>query len=259
MKLRIAIGCTICVQLLMGCGKADTKEVREILINGVKVQLKKEDLSLYEEYEKHFKQGFVILTNVSDTVQERAKKYYRGKSFFILMGKDINKDGVREYLVVEPYPGVHRGILSGVIMEENGNIQLYMDRKKGMYGPDYMVMDYKRMGLKKGEVECIRLGYSEENAERLFFIQLLDKDLNVISHHGDIFMGSLFSDIIVAYYDPETGERTYDLMHQEFLPSDEEVYKLLQRMIKGYRENKAKGIVWKYPEYEEDRKREIRK
>jgi hypothetical protein len=235
----------------MGCGKGDS---REIVINGTKVRLEKRGLSLYEEYEENFGPDFVILTDVPDAVKKRAKAHYRHTNYLVLMGEDINRDGMKEYFVVEPYPGVHRGIVSGIIVGEDGKIQLFMDRKRGLYGPDYMVLDFKRMGLKEGEVECIRIGFSKESiGTRLFFIQMLDEDLNVISRNKDIFLGSIYSANVVAYYDAKTGARTYGMFDLEFLPSEEEMYKLKQTTVNAYRSNRAQGIVWKYPEYEKDR------
>lgn len=243
----------IFLTLFMGCGKGDS---REVMINGTKVRLEKSDLSLYEEYEENFGPDFVILTDIPAAVEKRARAHYRHTNYLVLMGEDINRDGMKEYFVVEPYPGVHRGILSGMIVGEDGKIQLYINRKRGLYGPGYMVLDFKRMGLKEGEVECIRIGFSKESiGTRLFFIQMLDEDLNVISRHKDIFLGSIYNANVVAYFDGKSRARTYGMFDLEFLPSEAEMYKLEQTAVNEYRSNRAKGIVWKYPEYDQDRRK----
>jgi len=238
--------------IISSCGATNGKDV---MINGKKVHLQKDDLPLYQEYEDNFKANFEEVKDVPTVVKEGADKYFSGRPYIVLVGMDINKDGKKEYFAVEPYSGVHRGILSGIIIGEDGKIQLYLDREKGIYGPGYMLLDFEKMGLKPGEVGCLRLGFSSDSInEMTFYIQSMDNELNVINHHNDLLRSSIYKDRIVVYRNVKTQEKTYGLFDLGFL-SEEKMYQLNQKIVSDFRANKAKGIVFKYPEYEQDRKK----
>jgi len=211
-----------------------------------------ESIKHYKEYYSKNWNNYPVSSVPTKKIIER---YFKTAPYLVVWNWDIDGDGKKEYLALEEYPGVHRGFKRGILVREEGTILLYIDREKGLYAPDDDVFNYQKIGLQTNEVECLRLGFSEnqENKKiRVFEIMQLDKDLNVIT--GGTRKSSKFS----AQMFTRATTTNNKVVYVDFgmpLEGKDKIYEWDRQSIERYRVNKAKGIVFKYPEYEQDRKK----
>ncbi len=93
------------------------------------------------------------------------KKYFGNTQYRVVWFWDMDGDGYRDFLAVEVHPKVNRGVKRGILVDALGVIKLYIDNVKGIYAPNKnkqgvrMILDLKRMGIRRGELACFSLGY----------------------------------------------------------------------------------------------------
>ena len=188
----------------------------------------------------------------NESVKKKFNEYFKGKEYKVIWAWDIDGDGMKEYLAIEEYPGVHRGFKRGVLVDERGKIRLYFDRNKGIYAPEYTVWDFKRTGIKPGDVECFRIGYSEHSEGKTiqdFDVQILDNDLYVINNR--VSESAPYVGEIIEV--DQNSKIEFSLIRLSL--TEEQIYEDFRERIREFRLNKSAGKAWKYPEYEEDRKK----
>ena len=191
------------------------------------------------------------------------KKYFRGSPYRIIWKWDTDGDDKIDYLGVEEYPGIVKGIKRGILVSEDGEIKMYIDRDKGFYTPREKVFDFERIGFRKGEVECIRLLFINdemkfnknqlENYRKaakepsrfsieigIFYFQSLDKDLKVITHWDDK-NASYIENMIWKLLWQGDWKIHYIIYNPDTV---EEAYKIIEENLSQYRENKSKGLVY---------------
>lgn len=100
-----------------------------------------------------------MVTN--ETVLKEFTKYFKDTKYRVIWYWDIDGDDLNEYLAVEEYTKIRRGIKRGIVVDEAGRIEIIIDTEKGIYMPryDYIVLNLKKLGHYKGEVECFAIGY----------------------------------------------------------------------------------------------------
>ena len=209
------------------------------------------------------------------------KKYFGKAEYKVIWYWDIDGCGYNDYLAVEVYPKVRRGIKRGILVDELGRIKMYIDTVKGIYAPDYWILDLKLMGNKPGEVECYSIGYipwmgkgkppnlalgetkagidglKEHEKESgnpgsnydigSFDIQRIDKDLNVIgSEFDDVNAAYRFTDGITEYYLARRDTSMFSLFFGHLGPTDQ--HKEKKKYLEVYRKAKKEGKVFAPPE-----------
>ncbi|URA10667.1 hypothetical protein [Thermospira aquatica] len=196
-------------------------------------------------------------------VERRFKEYFGGAPYRVIWKWDTDGDDKIDYLGVEEYPGIYKGIERGILISEDGEIKMYIDRDKGFYTPTYKVYDFERIGFKKGEIECIRLlfindemkftskqlkSYKEASKEPSnsslevgeFDFQLLDKDLKVITHWDD--ENAPYIDNMIWKLLWQKDWKIYYIIYNP--NTVEEEYELEKSILNEYRVNKSKGLVY---------------
>jgi len=208
----------------------------------------------------------------SEVVKEKAKEFFGGREYKAIWKWDTDGDGKIEYLLIEPHPEIVKGIKSGILIGEDGEVKLIIDRDKGFYTPEYMVEDFERKGIKKGEVGCIRLLYhkndgrgnsmvfTKKDREKLkkrrimtelgiMWYERMDKDLKLFPP-GEIW--------IEKYYNPNKDRVEYMVYDFMYIP-EEKVYENARKAIKNYRINKSKGIVFDPVNFDPENPEEVKK
>lgn len=192
-------------------------------------------------------------------------EYFKDQKYIIIFIGDINADGGDDYFAVIEYPGIYKGIKEGLIIDYNGNIEMYFDTVTGIYkNKNEIYCDLNRIGYKKGEVSCIRVLlnqddflYTQHDSQKVFdkygqyknlgvevdgwHFQFIDKDLKVISVSSNQIFAQYDSVSILKFAKPAE----YEVYFQLSMPfSEEERYEDLQFALEEYRENKKKGLVF---------------
>jgi hypothetical protein len=216
-----------------------------------------------------------VVTN--PVVIKEFEKYFNKTPYRVIWDWDIDGDGRNEYLAVEVYNGVRRGIKRGIVVDDAGTIELYIDTIKGVYTKEYMVIDLKYLGLQKGEVECYSIGYLpykkkegripnmalghytvegiKEHEKEIggrgnayyiggFFLQALDKDLKVIGAFG--YQGTITAGVRASYwihltYIVDLDKVVYELFTARTIKED------YIPEVKLYRKVKKEGKIYGPP------------
>ncbi len=192
----------------------------------------------------------------SEVVKEKAKAFFGGREYKAIWKWDTDGDGKIEYLLVELHPKIVKGIKGGILIGEDGEVKLIIDRNKGIYTPEYMIDDFKRDGIREGEVGCIRFLYykdknrgesviftkkEREKIERpqqigIMWYSLIDKDLKLIGGKGECW--------IYKGYNKREEKVFYELYDFGAGDTEERYYNRMKKFIEKYRLNKSKGIVF---------------
>lgn len=219
----------------------------------------------------------------SDKAKEEFSKYFGEIKYKVIWNWDVDGDGNIEYLGVEEYPKVRRGIKKGILVDETGNIKMYIDTKKGVYTKDHIGLDFKLLGIKDGDVECYSIGYikreknqrgtfpavgfyslneiKDEEAKLktkrnyslgIFFLQRLDKDLKVMGNEDywdeDYYPKESyrFTDMITIYWSPSVNNIIFHDIFDGARSEKEEVIDKQSRE-ENYRKAKKKGKALDFP------------
>ncbi|NPV39709.1 MAG: hypothetical protein HPY78_10625 [Brevinematales bacterium] len=219
----------------------------------------------------------------SEVVKEKAKEFFGGREYKAIWKWDTDGDGKIDYLLIEPHPKIVKGIKGGILIGEDGEVKLIIDRNKGIYTPEYVVEDFKREGIREGEVECIRFLFSKDDRYAfshaiftkndkkkfnripvvfwVFAYQLIDRDLKLITSGSSreeetiIMEGVIY---ISKVYDPQKEKVVYEMGYASF-ESEENLYKQAMADISTYRLNKSKGIVFDPVNFDPENQKEVRR
>lgn len=177
---------------------------------------------------------------------QRIEEYFGGTNFKVIWKWHIDDREHLEYLAVEEYPGIYKGIKKGIVVDELGKVHFYIDRDSGITSPlpnadrDYLLYNFKEMGLYPGNVGCIRLLYLRSDTDindvafdpdNAISIQLLNKELKVISFYTDTAVR--FEARMCSFVGPG-----------EFAVSDEELLQAARNAIQRYRNNQRNGLLF---------------
>jgi hypothetical protein len=220
-----------------------------------------------EDFFKDFMNLYLERWGNYEVEHSMAKKvlneYFGDSKYRIIWKWDTDGDDKIDYLGVEEYPGIVKGIKRGILVSEDGEIKMYIDRDKGFYTPREKVFDFERIGFRKGEVECIRLLFindemkfnknqlenyrkaakepSEVSIEiGVFCFQALDKDLKVITHWSD----KNASYVEGFYIRKLLWQKDWKVYYLIYGYDEDDVFQLEKELLLSYRENKSKGLVY---------------
>lgn len=207
------------------------------------------------------------------------KDYFNDVPFRVIWHWDIDGDGYNDYLGVEVYPEARRGIKRGVLVDEKGEIKLYIDTLKGVYTKDEVLLDLIKMGHFPGEVECFAIGYipylgkgkfsgsgvgaSPDDIRKIlkkykntrivletigtFTLQRFDKDLhNIGSDYIDNNAQYRLSDGFFIGYDLIKNKAVFELFDYGFMNSDE-VHQKKKFLLERNRQAKKNGSIFRPP------------
>jgi hypothetical protein len=174
-----------------------------------------------------------------------------------------------------------KGIKGGILIGEDGEVKIVIDRNRGFYTPQNEIWNFKKMGFKEGEIESIRLlfyrrkeGYplefTQQERKRLkkvervpieigvFQYQLIDKNLKLIApwYLNQKFNVSEWSIFISKTYVPREDRVYYEMYDASFM-SEEKAYENIRWSINQYRLNKSKGIVFDPVNFNPDNPEEV--
>lgn len=221
----------------------------------------------------------------SEVVKEKAKEFFGGREYKAIWKWDTDGDGKIDYLLIEPHPKIVKGIKGGILIGEDGEIKLIIDRNKGIYTPEYMIDDFKRGGIREGEVECIRLLYYKDKGrgdsmvftkeERdkirkegdpgrelgIIWYQIMDKDLKLMiyaTEKSDKKRITEGAGMIEKYYYVKENKVEYIQYSFNFI-SEEKIYNDSIKALSNYRLNKSKGIVFDPVNFDPENPEEVRK
>ena len=218
----------------------------------------------------------------SDKAKEEFSKYFEEIKYRVIWNWDVDGDGNIEYLGVEEYPKVRRGIKKGILVDEMGNIKMYIDTKKGVYTKDHVGLDFKLLGVKDGDVECYSIGYIKREKEYgtssfvgnsdlnytkeivrasknpsgwtmlgTFFLQRLDRDLKVMGNadywneNYSLKESYCYTDMVTIYWEYERDIVLFDAMRGARSISEDLEDK--QSREEYYRKAKKKGKALDFP------------
>ena len=190
---------------------------------------------------------------------------YLGKKYSVIWKGDTNADDVTDYLVVKRSGKYHKGTIKGLIVDEHGKVYMDYDRKKGFHSQGRLFYDFRRMGLKKGDVAVIRLLFDDDDLPltrehyrkeikglkltgnkhygvvRGFAFQLIDHDGCVIGASPNLkqkskrFMAFLIAKVNDLYKDRVT------VAYWIFSPREQKAHELYKQWVALYRKDKAAG------------------
>lgn len=201
----------------------------------------------------------------SQAVLKVFESYFGTSPYRVIWKWDTDGHGKISYLGVEECPGIYKGIKRGILVTEDGLIKMIIDRNKGFYNDSDKIYNFEKMGLRKDEIECIRLLFIRKDVELKqinvnnsmwvtggFVFQLIDKDFDLITHRKDINAPYLFYSI--GIYLQGLQEKDWKVSYEMFNPVAEPatIYKEEKESIDKYRENKTKGIVVKPINFDPD-------
>jgi hypothetical protein len=231
---------------------------------------------IYIDYLAYYGPEWSDFQVTSEKTLEKFKEYFGTTPYRVIWHWDIDGCGYNDYLAVEVYPKVRRGIKKGIVVDEIGRIKFYIDTIKGIYTPEYMVLDLERLGHRRNEVECYSIGYIPWNGvgkrssssigkksldglrERskeypghgysigIFLLQRLDKHLKIMST-GNPGVNSSYmpTDTIEVEYDAAIDKVVYGMYLA--INSLEEEYKEQKKFLEMYRIDKKRGRVYGPP------------
>ncbi len=208
----------------------------------------------------------------SEVVKKKAKEFFGGREYKAIWKWDTDGDGKIEYLLIELHPKIVKGIKGGILIGEDGEVKLIIDRNKGFYTPEYVVDDFKRGGIRNGEVDGIRLLYYKDKGrgDSMIFTkkdkeevkqpqiqlgtiwyQLIDRDLKLIAGKEECWIYKGYNKII----------NKIEYIMYDFIAGDTEemYYKRINKAISNYRLNKSKGIVFDPVNFDPENSEEVRK
>lgn len=257
--------------LVSGCEKATTSP------QGVDLQTYNR---FYETYS--FKWGSYSIENKNIL---REVELFLGKTYSVIWKGDMDADCINDYLIVVKDNRIHHGIIRGMVIDDKGTKKLFFDVDKGFYAPskfscsrlvnngeDDEVLLFHRLGIKKGEVKCMRLSFTKKSFlttknDRLealqaagivddkhftgytsaFTVHLIDSEDNLMAtppiwfdKKEAAYIGSLMIAKNINHYRQITT-----MTFTVFAPDINSEYNSYKQAIDLYRKNKAKGVVVK--------------
>lgn len=239
------------------------------------------DKEIYIDYLAFFGPEWKFKEITAEKPVAEFKKYFGATEYRVIWYWDIDGCGYNDYLAVEVYPKVRRGIKRGILVDELGRVKMYIDTLKGIYTPEYEVLSFKLLGHKPGEVECYSIGYIpwtgegkgfslalgetnkgldgiREHEKELgntgsrynigqFDIQRIDKDLKVIGTEYDNKNAAYrMSDFLVIYYYSLQDKCKFSLFEADVTSGVWHQRK--KELIQHYRQWKKEGKAFSPPE-----------
>ncbi|URA10583.1 hypothetical protein [Thermospira aquatica] len=242
---------------IVSCSKERQKEAKSRDGSGEMAEIPGVPEGYFEKWE--------YFTVDSEIVKEKAKNFFGGGEYKAIWKWDTDGDDKIDYLLVELHPKIVKGIKKGLLIGEDGEIKMMIDLNKGFYTPTKMIEDFKRAGIREGEVGCIRLLYYKKEmiftksrreeirksgkiGEELgtLYYDDLDRDLKLQIAGSNLpkkeeYMAS--ANIIKKYYDVRTDKVEYLPLSLYFMP-EEKYYENRKKTTEGCRKNKSKGIAF---------------
>ncbi len=234
---------------------------------------------IYIEYLAHYGPEWEDYKLSDGKALSKIKQFFKSTPYRTIWFWDIDGDGYRDFLSVEVYPKIRRGIKRAILVDETGKVKLYIDTIKGVYTDDRVLLDLQKIGHKPGEVECYAIGYVENNNKYesyrngvgiskkyidqlkkkysntritiaqigAFSLQRFDKGLN---HFGSDYLDKnasyRMSDVYLIFYDVVKNMSDIDLFTGGFQYNDAIEDKKI--MLKKNREAIRKGKAFRIPE-----------
>lgn len=208
------------------------------------------------------------------------KNFFKNTPYRTIWYWDIDGDGLKDYLCVEVYPKIRRGIKRGILVDEQGTVKLYIDTDKGVYTKDSVLLNLKKLGHMPGEVACYSIGYipyhgkgdffrsgvgaTKEVIERIkekygntrifrsqigaFSLQRIDKDLyNIGADSIDQNAPYRASDGFFIDYNLVDKRSEFELFNYFYL-NNEQIHEKKNFFLKKNREAKKQGQLFRVPE-----------
>lgn len=170
----------------------------------------------------------------SEAAKKAFKIYFGTNSFQVIWKWETEGDGKTNYLGVEEYPGIVKGIKRGLLVSEEGAVKMVIDRNNGFYDSDRKIFDFNSVGYYPNEVECIRLLFRKKDVELtkkqlnqykkdnnsgqigIFYFQLIDNNRKVIASDTNVQAVYEYNGIMVildnwkvSYYMFGLGDNPY--------------------------------------------------
>jgi len=301
-RYKIYLMCVLYGCLVLNCATCksnDAVDVKKILANKISIQeelsrerhrrkeqirkLEKEIITpagvrkdIYIDYLSFFGPEWSDYRVTSEKTIKEFRKYFGTTQYRVIWHWDIDGCGYNDYLAVEVYPKVRRGIKKGIVVDEIGRVKLYLDTIKGVYTPEYTVLNLHKLGHTKNEVECYAIGYipwtgigrcpsialGQKSLDGLrarnkkypghvytiggFELQRIDKNLKVMgTEYTDINASYRMTDMIMLEYSGITDKVFYSIFLGLF-PLEKE-YAEKRKYLNHYRIAKRHGKVFSTP------------
>lgn len=155
----ITIQCSNALENKKELTEYDKRRKRSFEIEEIIMQPAGIDKMNYVDYLAYFGPEWEDYKVKSDKAKEEFMKYFGEMKYRVIWNWDVDGDGNIEYLGVEEYPKVRRGIKKAILVDDTGSIKMYIDTKKGVYTKDHVGLNFKLLGIKDGDVECYSIGY----------------------------------------------------------------------------------------------------
>lgn len=176
-------------------------------------------------------------------------KYFGNKNYKVIWNYRIGDNNKRVYFAIEECLKLYNGFRKGIIVQDDGEVKVYFDPDKGIYGPNKNIVDFKRIGFKKGEVGYFIMSssgkyikkYAEDSKVRPgIYVYITDKNFNAMLNPIDKLTPSAWfamislkkGGIILFNFAEEFGEIN-------------KFYKDLKKEYQNYKEQKENGITVK--------------
>jgi len=191
----------------------------------------------FKTYSLDSKNARIVIDKYFKTT--KYKVIYRAKA-------DFGKRDYKVYFAVEEYKPeiIYQAIKRGIMVREDGFVLAYFEPEKGVYSTQRKILDFKRIGFEKGEVECFVLYFNDEGNEKEIINQiqvtLLDQEYHNIIREGAGCRSTLLYTILGNLsYNRERDEIFYDMA--EDFELENKIYARYQKNYQSFRASKAKG------------------
>ena len=191
---------------------------------------------------------------------------YLGEKYSVIWKGDTNADDVTDYLVVKRSARYHKGTVKGLIVDEHGKVYMDYDLANGFRAQGKLFYDFRRMGLKRGDVAVVRLLFEDDDDLKLtredyrkkteglnlagdkhygvvggFAFQLIDHDGYVIGRSPFLKQKeNRFRTYLAAKVNDLYKDRV-KVAYWIFSPREQKAHELYKKWVALYRRDKAAG------------------
>jgi hypothetical protein len=236
--MKYRIGLVITSLILLGCKSNSTSNETVIDENMINKIIENESLTeagSYRElrmYLERYIDPWENYTIRDGRVIRFIEDYFNGGQYRVVFHGDTDADGVEDYLVVQEYPQIYKGITRMMLVDRKCNVKLMFDCTNGFYDNTSKIYDFVAIGYRPGEVKCIRLLFTRDEIE----FTVKDKREYIEEHHN--------ATATIGYFGFQPIDKDLNLMLGEYGITN---YKTMNKffshpMDKSY--NRNRGVMY---------------
>lgn len=186
---------------------------------------------------------FISINVEEQKAKSVLNKYFGHNKYKVIWNEKLGYKNKIVYFAVEEYSPktMYKTITKAIAVREDGKIMAYFEPEKGIYTPTKKIIDFKRIGFKRGEVKYFVLRI---NKSKIIGICLLDKNFNNIGgYYTRNTPASNPFTVIVTNGETREGKKIFEYINFDTgLEKEEEFYKEMNRILNIYRKKMRQGI-----------------